>query len=182
MCLFRIFKKNYSHQCFDPVNSKLYLSRNVMSLEDNFSFSIFFPGLVIKPMFLGITIQQQSIEETNSILHSSYQLPPPVPALPTVPQRLQAIYSAPDGVSQQSSNIPCPISTSTSSSFHTNRELILLQYLNSFPPDHLSRIIDEKDHPFIAKLHVLLIIHPLQHKISHIRLPPGLNQNTPNDY
>ncbi|KAH0638883.1 hypothetical protein KY290_036191 [Solanum tuberosum] len=49
-----------------------------------------------------ISVEQQSKEETNSIFHSSYQLPPPVTMLPTVTQRLQAISSAPNGVSPQS--------------------------------------------------------------------------------
>ncbi|KAH0709286.1 hypothetical protein KY284_010713 [Solanum tuberosum] len=55
-----------------------------------------------------ISIEQQSKKESNSILHSSYELPPPVTTLPTVTQRLQAISSAPDGVSTQSAPQPLP--------------------------------------------------------------------------
>lgn len=63
-----------------------------------------------------ISIEQQAKEDGNFISHPSYQLPPPVTTL-TISQRPQAISFAPNGVSQQSDNIPSHVSTSTSSPF-----------------------------------------------------------------
>uniref|UniRef100_A0A3Q7GDP1 Uncharacterized protein n=1 Tax=Solanum lycopersicum TaxID=4081 RepID=A0A3Q7GDP1_SOLLC len=62
-----------------------------------------------------IFVEQDSKEESNSILHSSYQLLPTITMFPMVTQCLQAISSAADGVSTQLGDTPS-ISTATSSS------------------------------------------------------------------
>lgn len=85
-------------------------------LEDNFPFQNIFSSFKNKVNVSWDTISvEQPKEDTHSISHSSYELPPPVTTLSTTTQLLQTISSASDGVPPQSGNISSQISTSTPS-------------------------------------------------------------------
>lgn len=115
--------KFYSHQCFDPMSSKLYLSRDVQFIEDNFPFSNIFSTLKTETAHTwhNLEIENLTTQEhqscTNVNLH--HELPPCSTQLPLQSSSSIQHVSVEGSGLNKSGIVPTP-STSNSSNFSTN--------------------------------------------------------------
>ena len=148
-------KKYHCHQCFNSKSSKIYLSRDVLFVEENFPFENLFSK--IKHNFWNLNwniiyYEKKSSKSTNKCPFISHEIPPPIPIPSSTHNHLAtsysqfAIHAFPAGDSTTSGNSLSPSISSPSTSAdsptpsHHNIPLasIISRPLPKFPPPQIA--------------------------------------------